>query len=61
MGKLTSCVPGGNGSQYVGLGYIKRQAASKGDTVIVGETVTGTLVEVPYLARQHPLSNSSSS
>ncbi|PON68387.1 YgfZ/GcvT conserved site [Parasponia andersonii] len=61
VGKLTSCVPSGNGSQYVGLGYIKKRAASKGNTVIVGETVTGTLVEVPYLARQQPLSSSSSS
>ncbi|EXB97354.1 hypothetical protein L484_024217 [Morus notabilis] len=62
VGKLTSCVPGKkDGSQYVGLGYIKRQAASKGDTVIVGDNVTGTLVEVPFLARQQPVSKSSSS
>lgn len=60
VGKLTSCVPGKKGSQFVGLGYIKRQAASKGDTLIVGDNVTGTVVEVPFLARQQPLSKSSS-
>ncbi|KAF4357170.1 hypothetical protein F8388_003317 [Cannabis sativa] len=61
VGKLTSCVPGRNGTEYVGLGYVKRRAASEGDTVIVGDSVTGTLVEVPFLARQQALSNSSSS
>ena len=61
VGKLTSCVPVRNGSQYVGLGYIKRRAASNGDTVTVGDSVTGTVIEVPFLARQQPLLNSSSS
>lgn len=60
VGKLTSCVPGRNGSQHAGLGYIKRRTASKGDMVIVGESVIGTVVDVPFLARQKPLSNSSS-
>lgn len=60
VGKLTSCVPGKKGSPFIGLGYIKRQAASKGDTLIVGDNVTGTVVEVPFLARQQPQSKSSS-
>ncbi|XP_015893725.2 putative transferase At1g60990, chloroplastic isoform X2 [Ziziphus jujuba] len=62
VGKLTSCVPGKMGSQgHVGLGYIKRQAASKGDTVIIGDSVTGTVIEVPYIARQNPPSKSTNS
>ncbi|KAK3011326.1 hypothetical protein RJ639_011713 [Escallonia herrerae] len=59
VGKLTSYAAGRTGSEHFGLGYIKRQAASKGDTVIVGEDIIGTVVEVPYLARQRrPLFNS---
>lgn len=62
MGKLTSCVPGKMGSQeHFGLGYIKRQGASKGDTVIIGDSMTGTVIEVPYIARQEPPSKSSNS
>lgn len=63
VGKLTSYAPGRRESQHFGLGYIKRKAASEGDTVIIGnsETVTATVVEVPFLSRQQPLSRSSSS
>lgn len=60
MGKLTSYAPGKMGTEHVGLGYIKRQGASKGDTVNIGDTVTGTVIEVPYLGRQHPPPRSSS-
>ncbi|KAK3016313.1 hypothetical protein RJ639_007293 [Escallonia herrerae] len=59
VGKLTSYAAGRTRSEHFGLGYIKRQAASKGDAVIVGENVIGSVVEVPYLARQRrPLFNS---
>lgn len=61
MGKLTSYAPGRKESEHFGLGYIKKKAASIGDTVIVGEDTTGMVVEVPFLARQQPLSNSSPS
>ncbi|XP_050941146.1 putative transferase At1g60990, chloroplastic isoform X2 [Cucumis melo] len=61
VGKLTSYAPGRKESEHFGLGYIKKKAASIGDTVIVGEDTTGTVVEVPFLARQQPLSNSSPS
>ncbi|KVI01786.1 Glycine cleavage T-protein, N-terminal [Cynara cardunculus var. scolymus] len=44
-----------SGNDHFGLGYIKRKAASKGDTVVVGDNISGTVVEVPYLARQRPL------
>lgn len=59
VGKLTSYAPGRKESEHFGLGYIKRQAASNGDTVIIGENIVGKVVEVPYLARQSPLPNSS--
>ena len=61
MGKLTSYAPGRKESEHFGLGYIKKKAASVGDSVIVGENTIGKVVEVPFLARQQPLSNSSSS
>ncbi|KAL5562817.1 hypothetical protein UlMin_032564 [Ulmus minor] len=61
VGKLTSCVPGREESQHVGLGYIKRKAASRGDTVTIGDSVTGTVIEVPFLSRQQPPSKSPSS
>ena len=50
VGKLTSYAAGRNESEHFGLGYIKRKAASKGDTLIVGDDVVGTVVEVPFLA-----------
>lgn len=54
VGKLTSCTstrePG-----YFGLGYIKRQAASEGSTVLVGDDIAGRVVNLPYLAKQRPL------
>lgn len=59
VGKLTSYAPGNMGIEHVGLGYIKRRGAYKGDTVNVGYNITGTIIEVPYLARQHPPSKSS--
>ncbi|CAK9151145.1 unnamed protein product [Ilex paraguariensis] len=59
VGKLTSYASGRKKSEYFGLGYIKRQGASKGDTVIVGDNILGTVVEVPFLAQQcPPLTNS---
>ncbi|CAN6720123.1 unnamed protein product [Malus baccata var. baccata] len=61
VGKLTSCTSGKKESGYIGLGYIKRQSVSEGDTVIVGDAITGTVVEVPFLAGQRPPSKSSSS
>ncbi|XP_023904197.1 putative transferase At1g60990, chloroplastic [Quercus suber] len=61
VGKLTSYASGRKESEHFGLGYIKRQAASDGDTVIVGDDITGTVVEVPFLAQQCPPSRGSSS
>lgn len=52
VGKLTSITMGKNASDPFGLGYIKKKAASEGDNVTVGDNVVGTVVEVPYLARQ---------
>ncbi|MCI25057.1 dimethylglycine dehydrogenase mitochondrial-like, partial [Trifolium medium] len=46
VGKLTSYASGRNQSEHFGLGYIKRQAASEGDSVIVGDNISGTVVEV---------------
>lgn len=51
---MTSFTKGIRASQPLGLGYIKRKAASEGDTVIIGDDVVGTVVEVPFLARQIP-------
>lgn len=61
VGKITSYASGRKESEHFGLGYIKRQAASEGDTVIVGDDITGTVVEVPFLAQQCPPSRGSSS
>ncbi|KAJ7946613.1 Glycine cleavage T-protein aminomethyltransferase [Quillaja saponaria] len=61
VGKLTSYAPGRKESEHVGLGYIRRKAALGGDTVIVGDNVTGTLVEVPFLSKQRSPSGSSTS
>ncbi|VVA93921.1 unnamed protein product [Arabis nemorensis] len=61
VGKLTSCTKRRNGSSHIGLGYIKKQAASIGNTVTIGEDVSGVVAEVPYLARQHPPSTNPSS
>ncbi|PQQ11846.1 putative transferase [Prunus yedoensis var. nudiflora] len=61
VGKLTSCTSGRKENGYFGLGYIKRQTVSEGDTVIVGDAVPGTVVEVPFLAGQRSLTRSSSS
>ncbi|XP_047963745.1 putative transferase At1g60990, chloroplastic [Salvia hispanica] len=54
VGKLTSYTDGTKASGPFGLGYIKRRAASEGDSVTVGDTVVGTLVEVPFLKDQPP-------
>lgn len=54
VGKLTSCTLGRKESEYFGLGYIKRQAASEGSIVIVGDGITGEVVRVPFLANQLP-------
>lgn len=51
---LTSCTLGRKESEYFGLGYIKRQAASEGNVVAVGDGITGKVVRVPFLANQHP-------
>ncbi|KAH9751474.1 putative transferase [Citrus sinensis] len=63
VGKLTSYTLGRKESDHFGLGYIKRKDALGGDTVTVGDNIVGTVVEVPFLARQSPplLSKSSSS
>ncbi|KAH7575739.1 hypothetical protein JRO89_XS02G0206100 [Xanthoceras sorbifolium] len=60
VGKLTSYTPGRKESDHFGLGYIKRKAALAGDTVIVGDNIVGTVVEVPFLARQSPPPKNSS-
>ncbi|CAI8618829.1 unnamed protein product [Vicia faba] len=59
VGKLTSYTSGRKQSEHFGLGYIKKQAASEGSNVIVGDNISGTVVEVPFLSRQRPLSGSS--
>ncbi|KAL9329535.1 hypothetical protein ACSQ67_004538 [Phaseolus vulgaris] len=61
VGKLTSYTSGRKQSEHFGLGYIKRRAASEGDTVIVGDNIKGTVVEVPFLSQQRPPSASSTS
>lgn len=59
VGKLTSYASGRKQCEHFGLGYIKKQAASEGDTVIVGDNISGTVVEVPFLSQQRPPSRSS--
>ncbi|OMO74259.1 hypothetical protein CCACVL1_16877 [Corchorus capsularis] len=54
VGKLTSYMTGRNESGHFALGYIKTKAASRGETVIVGENIIGTVVDVPFLSRQSP-------
>ncbi|KAL2343160.1 hypothetical protein Fmac_004445 [Flemingia macrophylla] len=54
VGKLTSYTSGRKQSEHFGLGYIKRQAVSEGDTVIIGDNIKGTVVEVPFLSHQRP-------
>ncbi|XP_039038092.1 putative transferase At1g60990, chloroplastic [Hibiscus syriacus] len=54
VGKLTSYTSGRKECDHFALGYIKRKAASDGDTVIVGENIIGTVVNVPFLSRQSP-------
>ncbi|KAK8364316.1 hypothetical protein E1A91_A03G212400v1 [Gossypium mustelinum] len=54
VGKLTSYTTGRKECDHFALGYIKRKAASDGDTVIVGEKIIGTVVDVPFLSRQSP-------
>ncbi|KAK4378671.1 hypothetical protein RND71_000533 [Anisodus tanguticus] len=54
VGKVTSFTTGKQAFQPLGLGYIKRKAASEGDTVVIGDDVEGTVVEVPFIARQIP-------
>ncbi|XP_047336906.1 putative transferase At1g60990, chloroplastic [Impatiens glandulifera] len=55
VGKVTSYAKGRKKSEHFGLGYIKRQGASEGDTVVVGDNILATVVEVPFLAKQrHP-------
>ncbi|KAE9602899.1 hypothetical protein Lal_00049653 [Lupinus albus] len=57
VGKLTSYTSGIKQSEHYGLGYIKKQAASEGDNVIVGDNINGTLVQFPFLSQQHPPSS----
>ncbi|KAK9167505.1 hypothetical protein Scep_002696 [Stephania cephalantha] len=59
VGKLTSYAQGRKEYDHFGLGYIKRQAASAGSEVNIGD-VKGTVVDVPFLARQSPLTRVSS-
>ncbi|KZV40174.1 dimethylglycine dehydrogenase, mitochondrial-like [Dorcoceras hygrometricum] len=54
VGKLTSFTAGRKGSEPFGLGYIKRRVASEGDSVTVGESAIGKLVELPFLREQPP-------
>ncbi|KAL0357162.1 UNVERIFIED_CONTAM: putative transferase, chloroplastic [Sesamum calycinum] len=54
VGKLTSFTAGTKSSGPFGLGYIKRRAASESDSVTVGDSIIGTLVEVPFLREQLP-------
>ncbi|KAJ9174648.1 hypothetical protein P3X46_013270 [Hevea brasiliensis] len=61
VGRLTSYTSGRKGSEHYGLGYIKRQTVSEGSTVIVGESIVGTVADAPFLTRQHPPSKSPSS
>ncbi|KAB1207049.1 Aminomethyltransferase [Morella rubra] len=61
VGKVTSYASGRKESEHFGLGYIKRQAASEGDAVTIAENITGTVVEVPFLARQRPPTRDSAS
>ncbi|XP_027346506.1 putative transferase At1g60990, chloroplastic isoform X2 [Abrus precatorius] len=61
VGKLTSYASGRKQTEHFGLGYIKRQSALEGDTVIVGDNIIGTVVEVPFLSHQRPPSSSSTS
>lgn len=61
VGKLTSYTTGRKVADHFALGYIKKKAASCGDTVIVGENIIGKVVDVPFLAHQSsPTKNSSS-
>ncbi|KAH6777383.1 Glycine cleavage T-protein family, partial [Perilla frutescens var. hirtella] len=54
VGKLTSYTAGTKTTGPFGLGYVKRRAASEGDSVTVGDCVVGTLVDVPFLRDQPP-------
>ncbi|KAL0384578.1 UNVERIFIED_CONTAM: putative transferase, chloroplastic [Sesamum radiatum] len=54
VGKLTSFTAGTKSSGPFGLGYIKRRAASDSNSVTVGDSINGTLVEVPFLREQLP-------
>ncbi|KAL7157308.1 hypothetical protein ABFS83_02G069100 [Erythranthe nasuta] len=54
VGKLTSFTAGTKTSGPFGLGYVKRRAASEGDSVTAGDNVVGTLVELPFLRDQRP-------
>ncbi|RZB96623.1 putative transferase, chloroplastic [Glycine soja] len=58
VGKLTSYTSGRKQSEHFGLGYIKRRAASEGDTVIVRDNIKGTVVEAPFLSQLRPPSAS---
>lgn len=54
VGTITSCTTGMREFNHFGMGYIKRRAASDGDTVTVGDKVVGTVVDVPFLFRHCP-------
>ncbi|KAL0422280.1 UNVERIFIED_CONTAM: putative transferase, chloroplastic [Sesamum latifolium] len=54
VGKVTSFTAGTKSSGPFGLGYIKRRTASESDPVTVGDSIIGTLVEVPFLREQVP-------
>ncbi|KDP38853.1 hypothetical protein JCGZ_05010 [Jatropha curcas] len=61
VGKLTSYTSGRKESEHFALGYIKRQTVSEGSTVTVEDNIVGTVANTPFLARQSPPSQSSSS
>ncbi|XP_021619091.1 putative transferase At1g60990, chloroplastic isoform X2 [Manihot esculenta] len=61
VGRVTSYTSWIKGSGHCGLGYIKRNTVSEGSTVIIEDSIVGTVVDPPFLARQHPPSKSPSS
>ncbi|KAF6152805.1 hypothetical protein GIB67_004634 [Kingdonia uniflora] len=58
VGKLTSYTSGEKEPKHFGLGYIKRKTASAGGQVNIGD-VLGTVVDVPFLSNQTPLTKMS--
>ncbi|KAI4367101.1 hypothetical protein MLD38_022873 [Melastoma candidum] len=51
VGTLTSCTQARD-SSWFGLGYIKREFVSEGTSVLIGDHITGTVTDVPFLSKQ---------